>query len=123
MEGADAGFVFAYFLMEHNCFTYLIAASEDWIERGHWFLEDQTDVAAPDRTHLGAAGLELDQVGLRAVFAGQENLAIDDAARPVDDGQYRLRGDALAAAALADDAQRLARAAVERGAVARLCPL
>ena len=46
-----------------------------------------------------------------------EDLPADDPARPLDDPQDRARGDALAAAALADDAQRLARVDVEAHAV------
>ena len=78
-------------------------------ERGHGLLKDQADVSASNRTHLTAVGLELDQVGLRSVGASQHDLAVDDATGTVDDAQDRLRRDAFAAAALADDAQRFAR--------------
>src|SRR5205814_2310860 len=62
-------------------------------------------------------GLELGEIGLRSVGAGQDNLAIDDASGTIDDAQDRLRRDALSAAAFADDAQRLSRGDVERSAV------
>ena len=61
--------------------------------------------------------LELDEVRLRPVGAGEKDLAVDDSPGIVDDAQDRLRRDALAAAALADDAERLAREDVEGGAV------
>ncbi len=86
-------------------------------EGGHRLLKDETDVAASNRTNLPAVGLELDEVDLRSVGAGENDLAVDDAAGTIDDPQDRLRRDALSAAALADDAQRLAREDVEGSAV------
>ena len=78
-------------------------------EGGHGLLKDETDVSPSNRPHLAAVGLELDEVGLRSVGAGQNDLAVDDPTGTIDDPQDRLRRDALSAAALADDAERLAR--------------
>src|SRR5207249_4454530 len=86
-------------------------------ERGHRLLKDKTDLSPSNRTHLRAVGLELGEIGLRSVGARQNNLAGDDAPGAIDDAQDRLRGDAFSAAALTDDAQRLARSDVERSAV------
>ena len=86
-------------------------------EGGHRLLENETDLAASNRANLPPVGLELDEVGLRPVLAREQNLAFDDASRRIDNPQDRLRGDALSAAALADDAEGLSRQDVERGAV------
>ena len=61
----------------------------------------------------------LHQVHHAAVRAAQHDLAADDAAGPFDDAQDGPRGHAFAAARFADDAQRLAREQIERGAVHR----
>ena len=86
-------------------------------EGGHRLLEDEADVAASNRAYLAAVGLELDQVDFRSVRAREDDLAFDDSAGTIDDAQDRLRRDALAAAALADDAERLSREDVEGRAV------
>src|SRR6185503_14173260 len=86
-------------------------------ERGHGLLEDETDFSATNRTHLLSVGFELDQIDLRSVGAGQNDLAFDDAARTIDDPQDRLRRHAFSAAAFAYDAQRLSRSDVERSAI------
>src|SRR5262249_44799475 len=65
-------------------------------------LEDHRDVVAADLLHLGLAKLE-------EVAALKPDRAADDATRRVgDEAQDRERGHALAAARLADHAQRLA---------------
>ena len=58
----------------------------------------------------------------RAVLGGapEQHLAADDAAGRLDDAEQRLHGHALAAAALADDAEDLAGVDVQRDAVDRL---
>src|SRR5829696_6897486 len=56
---------------------------------------------------------------LRAANSLQQNLAADDAPGAIDDPQDRARGDALPAAALADNAQGPARENVEAGAIDR----
>src|SRR5262249_18327795 len=87
-------------------------------ERGHRLLEDERDLPAADRAHLLAIRLELREIDHRgrAAVAGrpsEPDLAVDDSARPIDDAQDRARGDALAAAAFADDAERAAGRHVE----------
>ena len=97
----------------------LVADGVHRAERGHRLLEDQRDLAAADRAHLAAVGGRA-RPGRSCVAvrrASRQDLAADDAARAVDDAQDRLGGDALAAAALADDAERLAGADVEADAV------
>ena len=56
-------------------------------EGRHGLLKNKTDVSPSNRAHLAAVGVELDQIDLRPVGAGQNNLAIDDAAGPLDDAQ------------------------------------
>ncbi len=60
-------------------------------------------------------GVELDEVDrcVPSVARAGRISPLDDAARRLDDAQDRPRGDALAAAALADDAERLAGLHVE----------
>src|SRR5438876_1427209 len=89
----------------------------DGTEGRHRLLEHEADIAAADRTHLGAVGLQLRDVDLRSVLAREDDLSLDDAPGRIDDAQDRLRRDALAAAALADDAERLSREDVEGDAV------
>ena len=60
---------------------------------------------------------EVDHLAALPSAAAEADLARGDAARPLDELQDRLHGHALAAAALADDAQHLAGHDVEAGAV------
>ncbi len=53
------------------------------------------------------------------VGATQQDFAGDDAAGAFDDAQDGARGDALAAAGFADDAERAAGEQIERGAIDR----
>ena len=81
------------------------------VERRHRLLEDHRDLVAADVPDLVLVHLE-------EVFALEEDLAADDLARRVrDQPQDRERADALAAAALADEAERLARLDVVGDAV------
>ena len=79
-------------------------------------LEDQADLPAPDLAHLLAFRIELGQVDLGAVLLHQDGAA-DDPAGTLDDAENRPGRDALAAAALAHDAERRPRQEVESGAV------
>ena len=102
----------------------LVPDRVDRAERRHRLLRDQRDLAAPDLPHLGALGVQLRQVdGLgRAILGGapEQHLAADDATRRLDDAEQGLHGHALAAAALAHDAEDLARVDIQRDAVDRL---
>ena len=92
-------------------------------ERGHRLLEHQRDLAAADGAHLLAVRFERCQVeNLRVPARGrapEQDLAGDDLAGAVEDAQHRARRDALAAAALAHDAERLAGRHVEARAIHR----
>src|SRR5450631_50632 len=104
-------------IVEEHRFDELRADRMHGTERGHRLLEDEADVSTANRTHLPPVGLELGEIGLRSVGAGQDNLAVDDASGTIDDAQDRLRRHAFSAAAFTDDAQRLSRGDVERRAV------
>src|SRR2546426_11480088 len=99
-------------LVEQDRLDDLIADRVDRTERGHRFLEDERDLRPADRAHLRAVRRELRQVdhlaAPRPAVGGRTtklDLAIDDPARPIDDSEDRSGPDALAAAALADDAE------------------
>ena len=80
----------------------LVADGIDRVQRGHRLLEDDGDLLAADLSHLVRA--ERDEVA-----ALPHDLAVDNLARRhLDQLQHRHRGDGLAAAGLADHAQRLA---------------
>src|SRR4051794_4790774 len=80
------------------------------IEAGHRLLEDHADVVAADVAHR-ALGQRQEIAALKPDRAG------DLAGRLGDEAQDRVRGDGLAAAALADDRQRLALLDLEGDAV------
>ena len=84
----------------------LVPDGEDRIERAHRLLKDHGDAPAANGAHLaGAAGGKIDPVKMdRAVEAGKIVR---------QQSQDRKPGDGLAAAALADDADALARRNVE----------
>src|SRR5690606_27466556 len=95
-------------------------------ERGHRLLGDEGDVAAAHLAHAAALRRELGEGDLerleaRAVVGrprpAVDDLAAHDAAGLLYQAQDRLHGDALAASALADDADDLALVEVERDAV------
>ena len=80
----------------------LLAHCVDRVQRGHRLLEDDRDLLAADLPHL--LGAERHEVA-----ALPHDAAFDDAAgRHLDQLQHGHRGDGLAAAGFADDAQRLA---------------
>src|SRR5262249_17567388 len=85
----------------------LLAHREDGVERGHRLLEDHRDLLAADLAHLRGGKLE-------EVPAVVVDLAVDDASWGLRDEPHDAeRRDALAAARLADHAQRLALVDVE----------
>ena len=89
--------------METHGLGDLVAHREHRVERRHRLLEDHRDLVAPDLRHLvlgelrEVAALEHDRRGRL------------DPARQVDQPHDRERGHRLAAAGLADDAERAAR--------------
>src|SRR5439155_11766379 len=109
--------LFADRIVEEDRLDKLRANRMNGTERGHGLLKHKTNLSPSNRAHLPAVGVELDQIDLRPVGAGQNNLAFDDATGSIDDPQDRLRCHAFAAAARADDAQRFSWGNVERSAV------
>jgi len=104
----------------------LVADGVDGRERAHRLLEDHRDVTAADRPDRLAAGLQPRQVdrlllarAARGAMPVEQHLAGGDAAGRVDDLQDRACRDALAAAALADHAERLAGPELEADVVDR----
>ena len=103
----------------------LVADPEDGVERLHRVLEDDGDLAPPDALAHRPVGEHrvrppllppvLDDVDDR--FALELDAPADDLAGLFDQAHDRGRGDGLAGAALADEADDLARADVERDAV------
>ena len=107
------GFLGGQLAMQPNRLGDLVADPHHRVERGHRLLEDHRDAVAADRAHLGL--VEAEQVG-----AFERHAAADDPARRIRHQPHdRQRGDALAAAGLADDRQRLAAANAERNVVDR----
>src|SRR6185503_12155510 len=106
-------------LVEPERLDDLLAHGVDGTERGHRLLRDQRDLGAADRAELGALRGEPRQIdrGLRVL--PEQDPAADDAPGRLDDLQDGLHGDALAAAALADDPDDLAWMHVEAHAVDR----
>src|SRR6184192_3119166 len=88
----------------------LPADGQHRVERGHRVLEDHRDLAAADPPQLPVAERE-------QVLAAEERGAAGHAAGAREDAQQRERGDALAAARLADDAEGLADPDLEGDAV------
>ena len=99
----------------------LVADRVKGAKGGHRLLEDQRDLPAADAAHLSAIGFEpgqVDLVGLAVpVLATQPNRTFLDAPILFNDAQDRAGGDALAAAAFADDAKRLAGIDIEASAI------
>src|SRR5438093_8338058 len=92
----------------------------DRAERRHRLLKDQGNIGASDRANLFAAGVQPRQVDDLVAcpcpipnLTSEENLAIDDAPRRVEEAQDRPRGHRLAAPALAYQSQRAAGIDVE----------
>ena len=89
-------------LVQRDRFADLAADRHQRVQRCHRLLEDHRDRVAADVLHRAFAQLQ-------QIDAGKADRAADDAPRRVGhETQDRQRGDALAAAGLADDPQRLA---------------
>ena len=93
-------------VMDEKGLGNLIADREDRVQRRHRLLEDERDLGAAHRAHLG--------LGERQQIASPEtDAASGDSARRLDQPQNRHRRDRLAAARLADEPERLARPHLE----------
>ena len=103
--------------MQADRFDQLVADGMKCRQRAHRLLEHQADLAAADRPHLGTITCKLHQIDAAAIGAAEQNFARHDPAGALDDAQDGSRGDALAAAGLADDAERAARVEIERRSV------
>jgi hypothetical protein len=119
LGGDVAGLVFVSGDVKQDALDDLVADGVDWREGLHRLLEDLGDLAAADVLDLAAGGVELGQVDLAAVAPVEQDLAADPAG-PGHDAQQRLRGDALAAATLANQAQGAAAPDREADPVDRL---
>src|SRR5947208_12689898 len=114
LDGAGQGVLFRQALMAAQAFGDLLADRQHWVERGHRLLEDEADL-------LGADIVQFVARERHEVAALEQDLAVDDAARRHRDQlQDRHRGDGLAAAGLADHAERLALVERDVDAVDRL---
>ena len=87
--------------MQPQRFTDLASDREDRIEARHRLLKNHADLIAADVAH--GALIELEKID-----ALETNAASDLAGRFRDQAQNRARGNGFAAAALADDGNRLA---------------
>ena len=116
--------LFAQIGVQANGFHNLVAHGVEGTERRHGFLEDECDLAAADRPHLPPVGIQRRQVDFVhapvAELLAEPDLAVGDFAGLFHDAQNGARGDALAAAAFADDAERLAGVDVKAGPVDRV---
>ena len=100
-------------LVQHDRLGDLSSDRHQRVQRGHRFLEDHRDVVAANGLHLAFAQLQ-------EVDALEPDGAADDPPRRVgDEAQDGQRGDAFAAAALADHAQDLSGAHVVGDSVHR----
>jgi hypothetical protein len=99
-------------LVQLHALGDLPADAQHRVERGHRLLEDHRDAVAADGAHLALGECE-------KVAASVAHGAGMAPRRHRHEAQDRERGDALAAARFADDAERLAVAHAERHAVDR----
>ena len=100
-------------LLRGSVLAQLAPDGEHRVQARHRVLEDHRDLAATDRAQLRVAHV-------RELGAVEARAAGGDAAGARQDAEQRERRDALAAARLADDAERLAGRDVERDAVDRV---
>ena len=110
-DGDIFGFGLSYGLVQQDVFGNLVANTMDRTERGARFLEDHGDLTAANRAHFRARGGKLKQVQSHVlpvlVVSRVKDFAIHCMARRPHHTHDRAGGDALAAAAFADDAQDL----------------
>ena len=86
----------------------LVADREDRVERRHRLLEDERDLAPADAAQMRVAGAASRSTPVEAARAARRRASRGSSR------EQRHRGDALAAARLADDAEHLARRERER---------
>ena len=110
--------------MKHDGFHKLVAHGVDGAEGGHGLLEDEANLATPDRAHFVSVGIELRQVddlsgagGAVGALPPEQDFSPHNASGPIEDLEYGTSGDALAAAAFTDEAQCLSLVQVETGSV------
>ena len=116
LDGPFAGLDLTTILVKANHLHYLISNRVDHAESRHRLLEDHGDLAAADLADFLPAVIQLHQID-RLTVLKEGDFAGDDFAVFGHYTQDRLGGDALAAAALAGDSQRLPRVNVEGHAV------
>ena len=104
--------------VQHDRLDDLRAHRVHRTERRHRLLRDQRDLRAAQVAHQAAARRQAREVDRRCTLAIHD-LAAGDASRRIDQLQDRPHRDALAAAALADDADHLAGEHVEAHAIDR----
>jgi hypothetical protein len=97
----------------------LVADGVHRAEGGHRLLGDERDLGAADGAHGGTPRIQPGQVHDLAAVAAKQHAAADHATGRLDDLQHRPHGHALAAAALAHDADDLPRRHLERHAIHR----
>ena len=113
-----------YVAVETDRLDELNADRVDRAEGRHRLLKDQRDLTTADFPHCLAVRVEGSKVDplARAILTRAEAepyLATDDPAGAIEDSQDRARGHRFAAAAFADDPERLARMDIETDAVQR----
>ena len=96
------GFFLAQSLMDDERLGNLAFDGEHRVQAGHRLLEDDGDRVAANLLHLG-------QGHLRQVFSVKHDAAAGNIAVTVQQLEHAHRGNALAGAGLADDAERSAR--------------
>src|ERR1051325_10239518 len=98
------------FFMRHDSFGDLISDFKDWIQRGHWLLENHRHLRTACVTHFLLCYR-------KQISAIQKNLAAHNFARRADQAGDRHCRYALAATAFPDEAKRLAFDNTERHVV------
>ncbi len=106
-DGGRPGGASAEALVEAQALGDLVADAHDRVEMAGGILEDHADLAAANGEHLGGAGLD-------EIAAGEEDrAALDPEARRRQEADDGAAEQALAGAALADEAEDLAAREVE----------
>ena len=106
--------------MQLNRLHDLIADGIVRAEGCHRLLENKRNFTAANGAYLRAVGFKQRQVDWRlGIRAAQQDLAFHNPTRSFHDAENRQRRDTFSAAALADDADRLASLNLKAGAVNR----
>src|SRR5690606_12774677 len=124
LDRALVGFFLGDVEVRQHRLANLVPDRVDGTQRGHWLLENHRDVLTtdiPEHLALRVKRGQVDRPGGAALPPGPVQLdrATNDAARLVDDLEDRAGRDALAAAALADDGERLATLQLHADAIDR----